>query len=107
MDVQGYSGSAGSPGAEPPLDAAEVLQASPSVVLAEAGPRPGGGRVLSVAPLLGAAASVDSSHPRWLHVHVRPPARGLLKTVRVGPLFPCTPLQYMSGTDHWSCPGDI
>ena len=81
--VQGYTGSDAAGGSEPPLDAAEVLQASPSIVLAEAGPRAGGGRVLSVAPLLGAAASVDSSHPKWLHIHVRPPARGLLKTVRV------------------------
>ncbi|BDA41766.1 probable protein CLEC16A homolog at N-terminal half [Coccomyxa sp. Obi] len=79
---EGYSIAAGAGPPEPPLDAGEVLQASPSVVLAEAGPRPGGGKVLSVAPLLGAAASVDSGHPRWLHVHVRPPARGLLKTVR-------------------------
>ena len=39
--------------------------------------------MLSVAPLLGAAAAVDAGHARWLHVHVRPPARGLLKTVRV------------------------
>ena len=83
LSVQGYTGSDEAGGAEPALDASEVLQASPSIVLAEAGPRPGGGRVLSVAPLLGAAASVDSSHPKWLHVHVRPPARGLLKTVRV------------------------
>ncbi len=81
--MQGYSTAAGAGPPEAPLDAGEVLQASPSVVLAEAGPRPGGGKVLSVAPLLGAAASVDSGHPRWLHVHVRPPARGLLKTVRV------------------------
>lgn len=81
--MQGYTGATEVGGAEAPLDAEDFLQASPSIVLAEAGPRPGGGKVLSVAPLLGAAASVDASHPRWLHVHVRPPARGLLKTVRV------------------------
>ena len=53
------------------------------MVLAEAGAGAKTGRALSVAPLLGAAATVDPGHARWLHVHVRPPARGLLKTVRV------------------------
>ena len=65
------------------IEAADLLQSSPCVVLAEAAARPGSGRALSVAPLLGAFASVDPGHQRWLHVHVRPPARGLLKTVRV------------------------
>ena len=41
------------------------------------------GAVLSVAPLIGAEASTDPDHKRWLHVHVRPNARGMLKTVRV------------------------
>jgi hypothetical protein len=37
------------------------------------------GIVLSVAPLMGADPVIDPSHKRWLHVHVRPPVRGLLK----------------------------
>ena len=37
------------------------------------------GIVLSVAPLMGADPIIDPSHKRWLHVHVRPPVRGLLK----------------------------
>ena len=43
----------------------------------------GGSVVLSVAPLLGAHAHVDARRTKWLHVHVRPHARGLLKCVRV------------------------
>ena len=35
---------------------------------------------------MGAAAQVDSSCPKWLHVHVRPPVRGLLKLLKVGGL---------------------
>lgn len=42
------------------------------------------GLVLSVAPLLGAEASIDQQHGRWLHVHVRPHVRGLLKVIKVG-----------------------
>lgn len=41
------------------------------------------GTVLSVAPLIGAMPCVDASHKKWLHVHVRPHARGMLKTIRV------------------------
>lgn len=41
------------------------------------------GVALSVAPLLGSSAYVDQAHPKWLHLHVRPHARGLAKTVRV------------------------
>ena len=67
---------------------AELLQASPSIVLADPGPHADMGRVLSVAPLMGATASIDSSHVRWLHVKVRPPARGLLKAARVFLCFP-------------------
>ena len=67
---------------------AELLQASPSIVLADPGPHADTGRVLSVAPLMGATASIDSSHVRWLHVKVRPPARGLLKAARVTLCFP-------------------
>lgn len=47
--------------------------------------RGGAGSVLSVAPLIGAEAHTDADHKRWLHVHVRPNARGMLKTVRVRP----------------------
>lgn len=54
-----------------------------SVVLADPGQQPNSGLVLSLAPLMGAAAQVDSSHPKWLHVHVRPPVRGLLKLLKV------------------------
>ena len=54
-----------------------------SVVLADPGQQPSSGLVLSLAPLMGAAAQVDSSHPKWLHVHVRPPVRGLLKLLKV------------------------
>jgi hypothetical protein len=83
--MQGYSAvhSAAGGAEQTALDGAELLQSAPSVVLAEAASGARSGRVLSVAPLLGAAASVDPGHARWLHVHVRPPARGLLKTVRV------------------------
>ena len=40
--------------------------------------------VLSAAPLLGAAASPDPRQPAWLHVEVRPPARGLLRAAKAG-----------------------
>ncbi len=88
LSMQGSEGAA--PGA---------LAAAPAVVLVDGGGSGNGGgggeagseapssgaadAALSVAPLLGAAAAVDAAHPRWLHVHVRPPARGLIKTVRV------------------------
>ena len=36
-----------------------------------------------MAPLMGAEAAVDPGHRKWLHVHVRPPLRGLLKVLRV------------------------
>jgi hypothetical protein len=88
LSTQGSEGAA--PGA---------LAAAPAVVLVDGAGNGGGGgggkagsevlsggaadAALSVAPLLGAAAAVDVAHPRWLHVHVRPPARGLIKTVRV------------------------
>ena len=53
------------------------------VILADPGQQPNTGVVLSIAPLLGADAAVDRSHPRWLHIHVRPPVRGLLKLLKV------------------------
>jgi len=54
-----------------------------SVVLADPGQQSNTGVVLSLAPLLGANPKVDRSHPRWLHVHVRPHVRGLLKLLKV------------------------
>ncbi|KAL0053901.1 hypothetical protein WJX82_000859 [Trebouxia sp. C0006] len=53
-----------------------------SVVLADPGQQSNTGVVLSLAPLLGANPEVDRSHPRWLHVHVRPHVRGLLKLLK-------------------------
>ena len=38
-----------------------------------------GGTVLSVAPLMGCEPDADPVHSQWLHVHVRPPVRALLK----------------------------
>jgi len=35
--------------------------------------------VLSVAPLMGCEPDADPVHAQWLHVHVRPPVRALLK----------------------------
>ena len=32
---------------------------------------------------MGAAVHVDKAHARWLHVHVRPHVRGLLKVISV------------------------
>lgn len=58
-----------------------------SVVLADPGQQPNSGLVLSLAPLMGAAAQVDSYHPKWLHVHVRPPVRGLLKLLKVHGIY--------------------
>lgn len=55
-----------------------------SVVLADPSAHPNSGLVLALAPLMGAAACLDTSHPKWLHVHVRPPVRGLLKLLKVG-----------------------
>lgn len=52
---------------------------------------PGGGAstgyatVLSVAPLLGAAPSIDEEKPEWLHVRVRPHLSTLLKPVLTAP----------------------
>ena len=44
--------------------------------------------MLSVAPLIGSEAYIDSTHKRWLHIRVRPNARGMLKTIRVGTSAP-------------------
>lgn len=39
--------------------------------------------MLSVAPLVGTEAYTDATHTRWLHIHVRPNTRGMLKAVKV------------------------
>lgn len=55
---------------------------SPQIVLAVPAPEdPTVARVLSAAPLMGARPEVDRRHPRWLHVHVRPPLSDLVRTV--------------------------
>lgn len=91
MLLQGHSGVAGGGQVDFADNPGELLQASPSIVLADHGPQADTGRVLSVAPLMGAAAASDAGHARWLHVKVRPPARGLLKAARVttDPLSTC------------------
>lgn len=81
--IQGHSGVAGGGQVDFTDNPGELLQASPSIVLANNGPQTQTGKVLSVAPLMGATASIDAGHARWLHVKVRPPARGLLKAARV------------------------
>ena len=81
--AQGHSGVAGGGKVDFTDSPGELLQASPSIVLADHGPQADMGRVLSVAPLMGATAASDAGHARWLHVKVRPPARGLLKAARV------------------------
>lgn len=40
------------------------------------------GTVLSVAPLLGTDPAVDGKHPRWLHLHVRPPVRRFVRAIK-------------------------
>ncbi|MEW5299570.1 MAG: hypothetical protein WDW36_002571 [Sanguina aurantia] len=65
---------------------AALLHSSPAVVLADPAPtRMNTGIVLSVAPLLGADPALDRSMGKWLHVHVRPSVRGLLKILQPGP----------------------
>ncbi|GIL98320.1 hypothetical protein Vretimale_3711 [Volvox reticuliferus] len=60
-----------------------VLYSSPAVVLADPAPtRLNAGIVLSVSPLMGCDPSVDKNVPKWLHVHVRPSVRGLLRLLR-------------------------
>ena len=59
-----------------------IAASSPVVLLADAGSRPDTGLVLSTAPLMGASAAIDPGHPKWLHIAVRPPLRGLLKVVQ-------------------------
>ncbi len=74
------------------IDAAEsstttVIAASPVVAIVDPGTGSslGYGTVLSVAPLLAAAPAVDTEHPQWLHVHVRPQRSVLLQLLKSGP----------------------
>lgn len=61
-----------------------LLRSLPVAVLADPSPnRPGAGVVLSVAPLLGARPYTDAQVGKWLHVHVRPSVRGLLRVIKV------------------------
>jgi hypothetical protein len=64
---------------------ASLLRSLPVAVLADPAPsRPQSGVVLSVAPLLGARPYTDPQVGKWLHVHVRPSVRGLLRIIKVG-----------------------
>lgn len=64
---------------------ASLLRSLPVAVLADPAPsRPQSGVVLSVAPLLGARPYTDPQVGKWLHVHVRPSVRGLLRVIKVG-----------------------
>ena len=54
-----------------------VILAAPSQTHVNAG------TVLSVAPLLGTDPAVDGRHPRWLHLHVRPPVRRFVRAIKV------------------------
>ena len=61
-----------------------LLRSLPVTVVADPSPtKPNSGVVLSVAPLLGADPRVDRGVPKWLHVHVRPSVRGLLRVFKV------------------------
>ena len=61
-----------------------LLRSLPVAVLADPSPsRPQAGVVLSVAPLLGARPYTDPQVGKWLHVHVRPSVRGLLRVIKV------------------------
>jgi hypothetical protein len=67
---------------------ASLLRSLPLAVLADPSPsRPQAGIVLSVAPLLGAHPYTDQGVPKWLHVHVRPSVRGLLRVIKVSVLL--------------------
>ena len=108
MLIQGHSGVAGGGKVDFTDNPGELLQASPSIVLADHGPQADTGRVLSVAPLMGATAASDAGHARWLHVKVRPPARGLIKAARVThQSLPCHRMVILSCqmcvTSHFRC----
>lgn len=61
-----------------------VAKLVPVVILAAPSQtRLNAGTVLSVAPLLGTDPAVDGTHPRWLHLHVRPPVRRFVRAIKV------------------------
>ena len=61
----------------------EVLHSSAAIVLAEPAPtRLHAGVVISTAPLMGGEPFMDPNMGRWLHVHVRPSVRGLMRQLR-------------------------
>jgi hypothetical protein len=75
---------AGAAAAAAAANHASLLRSLPVAVLADPSPsRPQAGVVLSVAPLLGARPYADGVVPKWLHVHVRPSVRGLLRILKV------------------------
>lgn len=43
------------------------------------------GIVAAASPLMGAEATVDKKVSKWVHVHVRPSVRGLLRVLRSVP----------------------
>jgi hypothetical protein len=63
-----------------PAAAAALAAAAPAAAVVDASPS-GAGVVLSAAPLMGAAPSVDAATPRWLHVEVRPQLSALLRVL--------------------------
>ena len=70
-------------GSDPAAAQAALLRCLPVAVLADPSPsKPNAGVVLSVAPLLGADPVPDAKVSKWLHVHVRPSVRGLLRVLR-------------------------
>lgn len=73
-------------GAHQDTSRGELLHSSPGIVLAEPAPtRLNYGVVMATAPLLGCNPFADANVPRWLHIHVRPTVKGLLRVVRLSP----------------------
>lgn len=81
--LQGQNGLQGAAAQQALAQAA--ANSAATVLLAEPRQEAGSGAVLSLAPLVGADPQLDRAHPRWLHIHVRPPVRGLLKLLKVTP----------------------
>lgn len=66
------------------LATCDVSKLVPVVILADPSPTSlNAGMVVSVAPLLGTDPVVDGTHPRWLHLHVRPSIRRFVKAAQV------------------------
>ncbi len=84
--------------------ASALLKSLPVAVLADpvAG-KSNQGVVLSVAPLLGADPLVDKNVAKWLHVHVRPSVRGLLRVLKVGVLRCTASVKRQHSSDHMTC----